>query len=166
MTIVVTILKCNKTYLYYKLLHSVSSKDIKTVHLNVTLCTHIDYGVYRKRDNGITVRKIRPWRNLIGLRCNRPFPSSPKSLFQSESKCEIFVMVISSNFNMNENRFLRLRTKPRIEMEAEVNSEMDYFLLPVMFLVQPRSQGLSPSLSLECDRGEGKKRYPGNEFGV
>ena len=34
---------------------------------------------------------------------NRPFPSSPKSLFQSESKCEIFVMVISSNFNMNEN---------------------------------------------------------------
>ena len=51
-------------------------------------------------------------------------------------------------------------------MEAEVNLEMDYFLLPVMFLVQPCSQGLSPSLSLECDRGEGKKRYPGNEFGV
>ena len=34
---------------------------------------------------------------------NRPFPSSPESLFQSESKCEIFAMVISSNFNMNEN---------------------------------------------------------------
>ena len=34
---------------------------------------------------------------------NRPFPSSPKSLFQSESKCEIFVMVINSNFNMNKN---------------------------------------------------------------
>ena len=34
---------------------------------------------------------------------NRPFPSSPKSLLQSESKCEIFVMVIRSNFNMNEN---------------------------------------------------------------
>ena len=34
---------------------------------------------------------------------NRPFPSSPQSLFQSESKCEIFVMIISSNFNMNEN---------------------------------------------------------------
>ena len=34
---------------------------------------------------------------------NRPFPSSPESLFQSESKCEIFVMVISFNFNMNEN---------------------------------------------------------------
>ena len=34
---------------------------------------------------------------------NRPFPSSPQSLFQSEVKCEIFVMVISSNFNMNEN---------------------------------------------------------------
>ena len=34
---------------------------------------------------------------------NRPFPSSLHSLFQSESKCEIFVMIISSNFNMNEN---------------------------------------------------------------
>ena len=34
---------------------------------------------------------------------NRPFPSSPQSLFQSESKCKIFVMVISSNFNVNEN---------------------------------------------------------------
>ena len=34
---------------------------------------------------------------------NRPFPSSPQSLFQSESKCEIFVMVINSTFNMIEN---------------------------------------------------------------
>ena len=34
---------------------------------------------------------------------NRPFPSSAQSLFQSESKCEIFVMVISSNVNTNEN---------------------------------------------------------------
>ena len=34
---------------------------------------------------------------------NRAFPSSPQSLFQSESKCAIFVIVISSNFNMNEN---------------------------------------------------------------
>ena len=34
---------------------------------------------------------------------NRPFPRFPKSLFQSESKCEISVMVISSNFNMNKN---------------------------------------------------------------
>ena len=29
--------------------------------------------------------------------------SSPWSLFQSESHCEIFVMVISANFNVNEN---------------------------------------------------------------
>ena len=36
---------------------------------------------------------------------NGPFPSPLQSLFQSESKCEIFVMVISSNFNMNKNRF-------------------------------------------------------------
>ena len=34
---------------------------------------------------------------------NRPFPNSPWSLFQSESKCEIFVIVISSNFNIKEN---------------------------------------------------------------
>ena len=34
---------------------------------------------------------------------NRPFPSSPQVFFHSESKCEIFVMIISSNFNMNEN---------------------------------------------------------------
>ena len=32
---------------------------------------------------------------------NGPFPSSPQSLFQSESKCKIFVMVISSNYIMN-----------------------------------------------------------------
>ena len=37
------------------------------------------------------------------LKSNRPFLSSPQSLFQSESKCETFVMKISSNFNMNEN---------------------------------------------------------------
>ena len=42
--------------------------------------------------------------NFSGLKhplepCSRPFPSSPKSLFQNESKCEIVVMVISSNFN-------------------------------------------------------------------
>jgi len=34
---------------------------------------------------------------------NMPFPSSPPSFFQSESKYEIVVMVINSNFNMNEN---------------------------------------------------------------
>ena len=34
---------------------------------------------------------------------NRPFPSSPQSLFQNEPKLEILLMVISSNFNANEN---------------------------------------------------------------
>ena len=37
------------------------------------------------------------------LLCNRPFPSSLQSLFQSESKGEFFVMVISSKFNVNKN---------------------------------------------------------------
>ena len=34
---------------------------------------------------------------------NRPFPSPPQSLFQNEPKLEILLMVISSNFNANEN---------------------------------------------------------------
>ena len=42
-------------------------------------------------------------RKFFLLIFSRPFPSSPQSLFQSKSKWEIFVMVISSNFNMNEN---------------------------------------------------------------
>ena len=33
----------------------------------------------------------------------RPFPSSCLSPLQSESKCEVFVMVISSTLHMNEN---------------------------------------------------------------
>lgn len=34
---------------------------------------------------------------------NKPFSDSPQNLFQSEFKCRIFVTVVSSNFNMNEN---------------------------------------------------------------
>ena len=56
------------------------------------------------------------------VRGNRPFPSSPQPLFWSESKCEIF-MIISSNFNENENWF----SWKCFEMEAEVNSEMAYW---------------------------------------
>ena len=51
-------------------------------------------------------KKVEWWRVYEeGLPINRPFSSSssPQSLFQSESKCEIFVTVISSNFNMKEN---------------------------------------------------------------
>ena len=43
---------------------------------------------------------ILPYGDLI---TNRIFPSSPQSIFQSESKCEIVVMVIRSNFKVNEN---------------------------------------------------------------
>ena len=47
----------------------------------------------------------------------------------------MFVMVISSNSNMNEDQENMLLTKtcmifitfPRLEMETEVNSEMDYW---------------------------------------
>ena len=38
-----------------------------------------------------------------GAIVNRPFSSCPQSLFQSESKYETFVMIISSIFNVNEN---------------------------------------------------------------
>ena len=34
---------------------------------------------------------------------NRPFPSSCLPPLQSESKCEVFVMVISSTLHLNEN---------------------------------------------------------------
>ena len=40
-------------------------------------------------------------RIVIG-RCSGPFPSSLQSFFQSESKRGIFVIVISYNFNINE----------------------------------------------------------------
>ena len=34
---------------------------------------------------------------------NLPFPSSSLPPVQSESKCEVFVMVINSTLHMNEN---------------------------------------------------------------
>ena len=48
-------------------------------------------------------------------------------LFQSESKCEVFVMVISSNFNMNEDIHNKdLAPKTSLEIEPVVISEMAY----------------------------------------
>ena len=41
--------------------------------------------------------------HFTGLEVNKPFPSSCLPPFQSESKCEVFVMVISSTLHMNEN---------------------------------------------------------------
>ena len=41
--------------------------------------------------------------NKCKYKCNRPFPSSCLPHHQSESKCEVFVMVISSTLHMNEN---------------------------------------------------------------
>lgn len=56
------------------------------------------------------------------LHCNKPFPSS---LFQRESKCETLI-VISSNFNMNDQGYSqqRLRNQTLLKKEAELNSEM------------------------------------------
>ena len=68
----------------------------------------------------------------LAISCfNRPFLSSTQSVFQSESTCEIFVMVISSYFNMNENWYSqqRLRMKTHLEIETLVNSEMAYLFI-------------------------------------
>lgn len=57
---------------------------------------------------------------------NRPFMSSSQSLFESESKCKILVkLVISYNFNMNENWYIPNKdfTQIHLEREAEVNLE-------------------------------------------
>ena len=40
---------------------------------------------------------------ILILLFNRPFPSSCLPPLQSESKCEVFVMLISSTLHMNEN---------------------------------------------------------------
>ena len=42
---------------------------------------------------------------------NRPISTCPQSLFQSESKRHIFVMVIRSNFNMNGNCYSYQKTR-------------------------------------------------------
>ena len=41
--------------------------------------------------------------NIQAKQVNGPFPSSCLPPLQNESKCEVFVMVISSNLHMNEN---------------------------------------------------------------
>ena len=50
------------------------------------------------------------FRRVESANKNRPFLSSLEPLFQSESKCEIFVMVISFNFNMNKKLIFLTKT--------------------------------------------------------
>ena len=60
---------------------------------------------------------------------NRPFSSSRQPLLQSESKCEVFVMGISSSLHMNIKTSVQkknLALKTRFEEEADMNSEMAY----------------------------------------
>ena len=51
-------------------------------------------------DGGMVFTSMRLMRTYYG---NRPFPSSCLPSLESESKCEVFVMVISSTLHMNEN---------------------------------------------------------------
>ena len=59
---------------------------------------------------------------------NRPFPSSPQPPFQSEAKCEVFVMKISfhSCWHWNQLPWPKFLTSTRFERETEGNSEMAY----------------------------------------
>ena len=61
----------------------------------------------------------------------------PQCLFQSESKCETFVMIISFNLNMNETDFHNkdfALSLALIEMEAEVNSKKELPQVTLMTL--------------------------------
>ena len=55
----------------------------------------------------IAIKRSRALKNCVRIirlsRLNSPFPSSSRSLFESELKCEVSFVVISSKFNMNEN---------------------------------------------------------------
>ena len=70
--------------------------DAKIGLYNADLLPHLDYCSivchHCGRRNSNKLEKL-----------NRPFPSSCLPPLQSESKCEVFVMVISSTLHMNEN---------------------------------------------------------------
>jgi len=51
----------------------------------------------------IIIKSSRAFKSVTMVIRLRPFPRFPQSHFQSESKCDVFVVVISSNFNMNES---------------------------------------------------------------
>ena len=53
---------------------------------------------------------------------NRSFARSPKSLFQSKYRCEIFAMLINISFNINDNSdpYQRRHTQTRFEIDVEV----------------------------------------------
>ena len=48
-----------------------------------------------QKDVSISIYFVSEWTFFFILICNRPFPSSPQPPFQSEAKCEVFVMKIS-----------------------------------------------------------------------
>ena len=90
---------------YRRNFESYELEEVSVVSLCRRLTSRYDsfyYFPYQERIRRNRPRNIAVHFEFLEL-SNRPFPSSPSSHFQSESKCEIFVMVISSNFNMNKN---------------------------------------------------------------
>ena len=66
--------------------------------------THVkNYRNFSSRVEFFSLVEIPLKHSSLCIEMDSSFPSSSQSLFQSESKCEIFVMVIGSNFIMNEN---------------------------------------------------------------
>ena len=72
--------------------------------------------VKKKNVKGLLIKLLKHETDL-----NRPFPSSKKSPFQSDAKCEAIDMKMIFNYHANKTHF---RTSPRFESEIFWNSEM------------------------------------------
>ena len=77
---------------------SVSKKNAELISLCKTDVAH--FWIHLTREN----------KQRATTSTNRPFPSSCLPPLQSESKCEVFVMVISSTLHMNENQIFITKT--------------------------------------------------------
>ena len=51
---------------------------------------------------------------------NRPFPSSPASLFQNEGRCSAFDMEIISHFHANKTHFHKKGCEPSLILKVTV----------------------------------------------
>ena len=78
-----------------------------TMRLNATENKSVTLKDRKKQQTLTFVSNIITAKNSFMVFCvyvtNRPFPSPCLPPLQSESKCEVFVMVISSTLHMNEN---------------------------------------------------------------
>ena len=89
----------------------ISSKKRTTWYQGADISTALEKMVHNNAITEMRLRQsseIKGWKeNCVPCRNapNKPFPSSCLPPLQSESQCEVFVMVISSTLNKNENYF-------------------------------------------------------------